>query len=129
MPTGPRQEILDVENGDHRRLITPTFLNLLVIPVAYSFVDGFEEWLKGLFRRRWWQAPKDKSAILGMNPRGTCGESHGVIFAVARRFARGWCWHFGTVTSDRFYPSGGPVKTRLCRAALSDTAAMSSGML
>ncbi len=32
-------------------LITSTFLSLLVIPVVYSFVDGFEEAIKNLLRR------------------------------------------------------------------------------
>lgn len=32
-------------------LITSTFLSLLVIPVVYSFVDGFEGWVKRMIRR------------------------------------------------------------------------------
>ena len=32
-------------------LITSTFLSLLVIPVIYSFVDGLEVTIKGLWRR------------------------------------------------------------------------------
>jgi Cu/Ag efflux pump CusA len=32
-------------------LITSTFLSLLVIPVVYTYVDDFIEWLRAMFRK------------------------------------------------------------------------------
>lgn len=48
-------------------LITSTFLSLCVIPVVYSFVDGFEEWANGLFGQR---QPEGVSAGHPSNPTG-----------------------------------------------------------
>jgi Cu/Ag efflux pump CusA len=31
--------------------LSSTALSLLVVPVAFTYVDGFEQWLRGMWRR------------------------------------------------------------------------------